>query len=189
MLYSPARSPESDSNRLLGRPARSLRNSALSSTVSRRVAWSVKPWNSGTNSPAKNRSVLRSLKLRIIIMLYVISIHHVSYSTMGSTSRQAYSRRRSNRGLTTIHTLQHPRHLLRCDKGETNVSRLLLPPQSQGEKPPHPPEPLPPGPRPPDAVQGRFYRALLPIPPHPRQRLGLGRQGQPVLLGHGQLQV
>ena len=56
---------------MLGIPARSLRDSALSRTVSWRVAWSEKPWKSRTSSPAKNRSVRRSLKPRIIITPYV----------------------------------------------------------------------------------------------------------------------
>ena len=85
--------------------------------------------------------------------------------------------------------LHRPRHLHSCSKHGAEMTQRLLPPQSHGEEPPHPPEPLPPGPRPPGVAQGRLYRASLLVPPHPRERLGLGRQGQPAFLGHGQLQT
>ena len=61
----------------------------------------------------------------------------------------------------------HPHHLHSCSKHGAEMTQRLLPLQSHGEEPPHPPEPLPPGPRPPGVAQGRFYRASLPVPPYP----------------------
>ena len=76
MLCCPARSPRSASSRLLGKPAKSSRASALSSSVSRRTAWSANPWNARTRTPSKNRRVFRSLKLRITGPLHTIYVNH-----------------------------------------------------------------------------------------------------------------
>ena len=71
MLYCPARSPDRLSSLLLGNPARSCKDAALSSTVRRRVAWSANPWKARADCPPKNLSVLRSLNPRIIVTSYV----------------------------------------------------------------------------------------------------------------------
>ena len=47
----------------------------------------------------------------------------------------------------------HPHHLHSCSKHGAEITQRLLPPQSHGEEPPHPPEPLPPGPRPPGVAR------------------------------------
>ena len=89
MLYSPARSPESDSSLLLRRAAKSLSDSALSKSVNRRSAWSRNPRKSLTRRPMKSRQVFRFLKLRINETAYVKSKGYAYFTPVQMVAQQA----------------------------------------------------------------------------------------------------